>query len=63
MKLEDMVLLYYQDINYLIDILNANNISLKDYVKYEEIMKTLDTCYNKCIELGYYEKEEENDNI
>lgn len=57
-SLEDLVLLYFQDIEYLINILNANGISLKDYSgKYEEIMETFNKCYEKCVELGYYEKE------
>ena len=56
-SLEDLVLLYYQDIEYLIKLLNVNGISLRDYGKYEEIMETLNKCYKKCVELGYYEKE------
>jgi len=56
-SLNDLILLYYQDIEYLINILNANNIDLKDYIKYEEIIETLNKCYKKCVELGYYESE------
>ena len=56
-SLEDLVLLYFQDIEYLINILNVNGISLRDYGKYEEIMETFNKCYEKCVELGYYEKE------
>ena len=58
-SLNDLTLLYFQDVEYLINILNANNISLKDYIKYDEIMTTLNKCYDKCVELGYYEKESE----
>lgn len=56
-SLNDLTLLYYQDIEYLINILNANNIKLKDYIKCEEIIETLNKCYKKCVELGYYESE------
>lgn len=61
----DLILLYYQDISYLIRILNKNNISLeKNYnYKYEEIKETLDYCYNKCVELGYYEIERESKGV
>ena len=58
-SVNDLSLLYYQDIEYLINVLNANDISLKDYDKYEEIMETFNNCYKKCVELGYYESESE----
>ena len=59
-SLNDMALLYFQDIEYLINILNANGINFEDYkdsIRYEEIMYTFNKCYEKCVELGYYEKE------
>ena len=63
-SINDLALLYYQDIEYLIAILNAYDIKLEDYLKGAEILDTLNKCYKKCVELGYYESEEiENDNI
>lgn len=63
-SINDLALLYYQDIEYLIAILNAHDIKLEDYLKGAEILDTLNKCYKKCVELGYYESEEiENDNI
>ena len=59
-SLNDMALLYFQDVEYLINILNANGIKFEDYkdsIRYEEIMDTFNKCYEKCVELGYYEKE------
>jgi len=57
-SLNDLTLLYFQDVEYLINVLNANDIKLKDYAQGEEIMDTLNKCYKKCVELGYYESEE-----
>lgn len=56
-SVNDLSLLYFQDIEYLINILNAYGISLKKYGRYEEIMETLNKCYKKCVDLGYYEEE------
>lgn len=59
-SINDLALLYFQDIEYLINILNSNGIKLEDYLKGEEITNTLNRCYKKCVELGYYEKDVED---
>lgn len=58
-SINDLALLYFQDIEYLIKILNANGIKLSDYVKCDDILETQSKCYKKCQELGYFENEEE----
>lgn len=58
-SINDLALLYFQDIEYLINILNANGIKLSDYIKCDEILETQSECYKKCQELGYFENEEE----